>query len=280
MSKRVYLLLALLLVMLPVVMGAAQENIVSIGKAANVDENSVVENVVIIGANAVIRGEVRENVVVIFGDIHLEPTAVVRGDTVAVGGAVIRQSGAQVHGENVSVNVRDLPRFSFGSGFFRPFWWGRGADSIWKVLSVVFLGWVAFWLFPKPVQNVAVAAEAEPLKAVLYGLLGYLAVLPLTIMLVITILGILLVPVLWVGVVLARFLGQVALGLMAGKYIFTYLKREESPVISVVVGLLVLGSITLIPVVGSLASLFYSLLGFGAVLWTRFGKDNSLTNER
>ena len=280
MKNRALLLAIVLLVMTPVLMGAAQENIVSIGKSATVEEGAyLATNVVVIGADATIKGTVAENVVVIFGNIYLEPTAVVRGDTVAVGGSVIRQPGSTVYGENVSVNVGTLPQYAFRPGRYWPIRMGWGTRSIWTMLSVVFLGWAVFWLFPKNVTKVAVVAEAEPLKAVLYGLLGYLAVIPVSIMLLITIIGILFIPFVWIGVLVGRFLGQVALGLLVGRHIFTYLKREESPAVHVVVGLLTLGLITLLPVVGSLASLFFGLLGFGAVLWTRFGREQHKTGE-
>lgn len=278
MKLRVLMFTVLLVLMMPLVVGAAQDNIVHIGSDGFVEENQTTSNVVIIGANAVIKGRVTENVVVIFGDIHLESTAVVEGDVVSVGGAVIKQPGAQTRGENISLDIASLSQIRFPRlGHFWPLRYGWSTSySLWKVLSIVFLGWVVFWLFPRPVANVATAVTTEPLKAVLYGFLGYLALVPLTLMLVITILGILAVPVLWVGVLVGRLLGQVALGLLAGKYILKALNREQGDVVSVVVGMLALGLLTVLPVVGGLASLFYSLLGFGAVLWTRFGRQSAI----
>ena len=220
---------------------------------------------------SIIEGHVRDSVVVIFGNIYLEPNAIVDGSVVSVGGSLDRKQGAQIGGEQVSLgigdlNISNLPRFNRSFRFFSPI------ASLWKVLSIVFLGWVVFWLFPVPILRIGQAAQAEPLKAVLFGLLGYLAVIPLSIMLLITLVGIPLIPFLWLALLVGRFIGQVALGLIAGRYLAHKLNREMTDAWVVVMGLFVLGLITIIPVAGGLASLFYSLLGFGAVIWTKFGR--------
>jgi len=253
--------------LLPALAGAAsQDSIVRFGEDAEVPQGTTVDtNVVVFNGNATVRGRVRENVVVIMGDIYLEQEAVVDGNVVAVGGRVIKSPTARIGGENVSLgagNFRFMPHMNFSFGRH------VGVGSVWRLLSIVFLGCVLYWLLPAPVVKVAGTASADPLKSVLYGLLGYLAVIPLTIMLIITIVGIMALPLLWASVFAGRFLGQVALGLLAGKLIAERLNLSSSGVAHVLLGLLTLGLFTLIPVVGGLMSLFYSLLGFGAVVWT------------
>ena len=264
-----YLVTALFLVvlLLPALAGAAsQDSIVRFGEDAEVPLGTTVDsNVVVFNGNATVRGRVRENVVVIMGDIYLEQDAVVDGNVVSVGGRIVKSPTAHIGGENVSLgagNLRFMPHMQFS--FARR----AGAGSVWRLLSVMFLGWVFFWLLPAPIVKVARTASADPLKSVLYGLLGYLAVIPLTIMLIITIVGIMALPLLWASVFAGRFLGQVALGLLAGKLISERLNLSWSSAAHVLLGLLALGLFTLIPVVGSLMSLFYGLLGFGAVVWT------------
>lgn len=271
--KNIVILFVLIMMVFPTFTGAAsQDDIVMMGKDAHVPAGNVLSgSVVVIGADAVIEGHVRDSVVVIFGNIRLESNAIVDGAVVSVGGSLDRKDGAQIGGEQVSLglgdlNIGNLPHVNMPFRFFSPL------ASLWKVLSIVFLGWVIFWLFPAPVLNIGAAAQAEPLKAVLFGLLGYLAVIPLTIMLLITLVGIPLIPLFWLAILVGRFMGQVALGLIAGRYLSHKLNHEMTDALVVVMGLLVLGLVTIIPVVGGLASLFYSLLGFGAVLWTKFGR--------
>ncbi|MDP3487943.1 MAG: hypothetical protein Q8S19_08435 [Bacillota bacterium] len=276
--KKIAILLALVvMIAFPSAAAAAsQDNIVMVGKDAHVSAGTILSgSVVVIGADAIIEGHVRDSVVVILGNIHLEPNAVVDGSVVSVGGSLNRKAGAQIGGEQVSlglgdINIGNLPRFNMSFRFFSPI------ASLWKVLSIVFLGWVVFWLFPDPVIKISQAAQAEPLKAVLFGLLGYLAVIPVSIMMLMTLVGIPLIPFLWLALLVGRFIGQVALGLLAGRYLAHKLNREMTDAWVVVLGLFVLGLATIIPVAGGLATLFYSLLGFGAVIWTKFGRVSAV----
>ena len=276
MNKKLILAFLCALLLIPLLVGftvGGDDNIITIGKDVTVDANSfVTNNVVVVGGNATIRGQVQENVVVVFGNIYLEPGAVVRGDAVAVFGSVVRQGDAQVYGESVSVdigslNIRDMRFLGMRGGMW------TGTRSIWRVFWVVLLGLIVMWMAPRAVAGVSVAVAADPVKSLLYGLLSYLALIPMTIVMLISLLGIPLIPFLWLAVAVGRLLGQVALALIAGRYMLRQRHSgSQSDSVSVGVGLLVLGVITLIPVLGGFAGLFYSLVGFGAVVWTRFGR--------
>ncbi len=265
MKKYLVAMLFVAALFLPALANAApQDSIVRMGEDALVPAGTTIDgNVVVFNGNATVRGRVRENVVVIMGNIDLQEEAVVDGNVVAVGGRVTKSPTAQVGGENVSLgagNIRPMPHMQFT--------YARhvGVGSLWRLLSIMFLGWVLFWLLPAPVVKVTGVASADPLKSVLYGLLAYLAVIPLSVMLLITIVGIPFIPLFWATVFAGRFLGQVALGLLAGRVIAERLNKSWSDAAHVLLGLLVLGVFTLIPVVGSLISLFYGLLGFGAAV--------------
>lgn len=275
MKKTLVILLALVIFAFPTLAAAAQDSIVMAGKEAHVPAGSVHSgSVIVFGSNAIIEGRVRDDVVVIFGDLHLEAEAVVDGDVVVVGGSLVRKPGSQIGGEQVSIGLGDINIGSIPHMNLRPFRWMSPLAAVWRVLAIAFMGWVVFWLFPGSVSKVSVAAQAEPLRAVLYGLLAYLAMIPLSLVFLITIVGIPVIPLLWLALFVGRFLGQVALALLAGRYLAKQLNREMADALSVVLGLLVLGIVTIIPVVGGLAALFYGLLGFGSVVWTKFGRNS------
>lgn len=278
MKKPLVVLMFLIVLVMPTLVGAAaQENIVTVGKDTEVPAGTTVSgNVVVFGATATIRGRVRESVVVILGNIYLEEEAVVDGNVVAVGGSVIKKATAQIGGENISLGVGDI---NFAPRLRWPGYRRVGVRSLWTLLSIVFLGWVIFWLFPQPVLKIALAVDHDPLKSVLYGLLAYLAMIPLSIMLLITIIGIPVIPFLWIAMIIGRFFGQVALGLLAGRFLAQKLNQSWLDAAQVVAGLLGLGILTFIPVLGGLVSLFYGLLGFGAVIWTRFGREPVIKGE-
>lgn len=253
-------------------------NIILTGQDAHVPANTQVENVVVFGANARISGRVLGEVVSIGGSVYLDSTAIVDGTAVAIGGTIELSPGAQVYGEQVSVGLGSLGQLWPRLGSFGFSRW-RYSFAFGRLLTVVFLGCIVFWLFQQPVERIAGSVNLNPAKATLFGLLAYLAVIPLTILFVITILGIPLVPILWLLVFVARFMGQVALGLLAGRWLAPYLKLEVTDMALALLGLVVLALISFLPVVGGLASLFYGLIGFGAALWSRLGTKLPVINK-
>ncbi|MBS3950753.1 MAG: hypothetical protein KGZ53_08870, partial [Peptococcaceae bacterium] len=108
--KKIIILLALIIMVFPSFAGAAsQDDIVMMGQDAHVAAGNVLSgSVVVIGADAVIEGHVRDSVVVIFGNIRLESNAIVDGSVVSVGGSLDRKEGAQVGGEQVSLGLGDI----------------------------------------------------------------------------------------------------------------------------------------------------------------------------
>lgn len=279
MKKLLTLFLALLVCLaVPATALAAEPNsIVVSGRDATVAAGTEVDSVVVLSGDAHIAGRVTETVVAIGGSIYLEPGAEVYGDAVSLGGTINLQGDARIGGQQVSMGSFSLDNIHIGPFFSN--WLGFNL-SVWRLLSLLFLGLIVFWLVPQHVHRSSAAVELNPLRSVIFGLLGYLALIPMTILLLITVLGIPLIPVLWLLVVAGRLLGQVALGLLAGRWLAPKLNLQTTDIYQLLLGLLVLGLITAIPVVGGLASLFYGLVGFGAALWTRFGtKAAALTKE-
>lgn len=254
-------------------LSSVPDSIVVSGEDVHVAKDKEVTSVVVIGGSATIEGRVTDAVVAIAGSIYLKPGAIVDGDVVAVGGTVHKEGDARVGGEQVSLGIPSLQNMKFGRlplGLLGGNWFSF-SFSVWRILAVIFLGWMTYWLFPRHSNEVMSAISADPAKSVLFGLLGYLALLPLTIILIITLLGIPLVPLLWLAVAAGRFLGQVALGLLVGRYLAVRLNFQVSDIYHTLLGLFALGAVVALPVVGGIASLFYGLVGFGAVIWTRFG---------
>lgn len=249
---------------------AGPNNIVLTGQDAHLAADMQAENVVVIGADAHISGRVLGEVVAIGGSVYLDSTAIVDGTAVALGGKVEMSPGAQVYGEQVSVGLSSLGGLLPGLNKLGFLQW-KQRFALGRLLLILFLGWIVLWLFPQPVGRITSTLNANPAKATMFGLLAYLAIIPLTILFIITILGIPLVPILWLALLGARLLGQAALGLLAGRWLAPYLKLEAADMALAMLGLLVLALISFLPVIGGLASLFYGLVGFGAAVWTRFG---------
>lgn len=297
--KRMFALLVLALVLLPATALAATagdtENVVSFGHSVTVGPNEtatgvvvfggsanmqgtdlgdlavfggsatvdgpVTGNVVVFGGSPVINNRVGGNLVVFGGTAHLQDGAEIMGDVFSIGGSTERTGNAVVHGS-----------ISSGFGLFGGWHFLSGAFDVWRLFSAIFLGLIFFWLFPLATNRAASAVVGNPAKAALAGFVGYLAIVPAIILLALTLIGIPFIPIFLLAILVARLFGQVALALLAGKWIISrFQSGGASEWILVVLGLLGLGLISLIPVVGVFASLFYSLVGFGGVILTRFG---------
>ena len=205
---------------------------IAVGQDVRIErDEEVTEAVVVVGGNLIIDGRVREGVFVAGGDLHLSPTADVRGEIVLVGGQLTRDAGARQIG---SVNY-----ISFGEWWRREFgWWptirfgefGRWVSLIATVARIsilVLLMAVLLVVARAPVARVGRAAMAEPLRALLVGFAAEIFFVPALVAaaigLAITIIGIpfvfLLVPIAIVVAVFAFVLGFTALSCRLGEWV-------------------------------------------------------------
>jgi hypothetical protein len=78
---------------------------------SSIDEKQYVESdVVVLNGTLRIAGEIRGNVLAIFGDVELESTAVVSGNVISVDGKVWRKNGSNVTGDIVETEASDNNR--------------------------------------------------------------------------------------------------------------------------------------------------------------------------
>ena len=249
--------------------GSVYGNVIAFGGGPRLESGEVKSDIVGFGGGATVDSLVGGNIISFGGSTSLLANAVVNGDIFTVGGSLNRSAGAVVNGSvnsplnmNLSWTGSSLPGLTFfGFSLFR----------IWSLLVVVLLGWLIYARLPKHVTQVANTMTLDPAKAVIFGFIGYLAIVPLMLLMVVTIVGIPLVPVLLMAVAVGRLLGQIALGLVAGHWLAARLNLETASVAVVLFGLTTLGMLSLVPGIGFALSLFYGLVGFGAVLRSRFG---------
>jgi hypothetical protein len=194
-------------------------------------DEEVTDAAIVVGGSLDIEGRVRDGVVVVGGNLHLASTADVRGDVVLVGGTITRDPGAQLTGGVNYVSFGEWSRRNFG-------WWpsvrfgevGRWLSLAGTVARVSVLGVlmaVMLIVARAPVARVGRAALAEPLRALVIGLVAEIFFVPLlvaaSIGLVLTIIGIpfvaVLVPIAIVILVFAFVLGFTALACRVGEWI-------------------------------------------------------------
>ena len=185
------------------------------GGAVDVSQNERVEgDVVAIGGNVNVDGEVTGDVVAVMGGLTLGPHAVVRGEVTAVGGPFKRDPQAQVFGKvnevGIGANGQTIPLYGvnirdmlFGSLASRV---GRFATTLVRVLMFVLFALIVTAVAQRPVQQIAARISAEPVRAGLVGLLAeilFVPVLVVTILaLVVSIIGIPLLVLVPFGIIL------------------------------------------------------------------------------
>ena len=246
-------------------------DLVKMGESLRIGPDEVVRgDVVILGGNLRVDGEIVGGAVVVGGNIEAGPQASIGGEAVAVGGRVDAAPGASVRGGIVSLNFLPAP-------LFRGLDWGRAHRVATLVGDFFTLG---FWLLAAALFLVFVSErlrrartglEAAFLKCFGLGVLGLtgglFAALVAIVLLAITLIGIplaLLLAFLCAGLLAAALITG---ALLVGDKVCSALNvRSRSQFLHTVVGILTLLLPKLLADVLSLAVPFSGGLSFALYL--------------
>lgn len=230
-------------------------------------------------------------VAVFGGDLTVRSSATIEGGLSIFGGQLIQENGAIIKGEVhsfksplVGAMVPGIalaalradrgakhdgaPRKALISGF---------------LVGLCLLPFLATLFFPGQVEAVAAAASADFWRALGVGLLIEMAIVPATLALAVSVIGIPFIPVAYAALAAAFIMGMAAFFLLMARRAFLNLGKPVPPTIKAV-GLAGAGTAAisiaggLLPVVGGVLglALFLTLccgmtLGLGAVWLTRLG---------
>lgn len=274
-------------------------DLVRMGESLVVPAGQLVKgDAVVIGGNLDVYGTVNGDAVVVGGTLHLHDGCVVHGEAVAVAGTVVKEDGAAVGGQEVSIGmgIEKILPWSWTHRTYSP---GRSAwlavrKGLIRLVLTLFAVLVFVDLFSRPTARVANKIREDYFRT---GLAGMLAVIltPVSILvLVISIVGILLLPFLGILIGIAFVWGWVAVSLATGRTLggrfFPDLGTPRLQALlgaallytTVFAGELILGlggffafaGWTLV-IAGKVITTVAFLIGFGAVLMTRFGRRGS-----
>ena len=123
---------------------------------------------------------------------------------------------------------------------------------------------------PPRMKELSTELKAQPVKSALVGFLGALALIPITLVLTITVIGIPVAAALLLVAALAAILGFTAVASEIGLKVPVMRGRKTQAVV-LALGLLILLTLTSLPVLGWLVAIPAAPMGFGAALLTRFG---------
>ena len=244
-------------------------------------EGTVREEMVVIAGGATLAGSARVqgDAVVLGGTVKVEEGATVGGDLVVLGGGLDVHPNFEPGGEQVSVGTipaggilaEVIPWFTHGLFLGRPI--VPGLSWIWIVVAILAVLYLLInFVFPGPVHACAQALEDKPLSVGLVGMLVLLLIAPVSLMLTVTVIGLVLIPFLWVLILVAGLIGGVGVARWLGNRILP----EESPenrvdaARSLLVGFALITLVYMIPVLGFVAWSVLGVLALGAAATESF----------
>jgi hypothetical protein len=236
--------------------GAARASVQSIDHGGTYVGDVIVEpgqtvdgDITVVFGDATIAGTVNGDVNVIGGTAQERPGALITGQ--------VNMLGGDVAGDVVPWAPRHVVRDAFGAD----------VSVLWRIAwDVVVL--LVFLVFPIRTRIALERLERHPGLCAATGLLGWVAVLPLAGLLLVSILLIPLIPVEFVAIVVGVFIGKAALSLLVGRRLMELMNASHTatPLASLVAGLVLLTAAELVPFVGGLVTLLIGLVGLGATI--------------
>jgi anti-sigma factor RsiW len=154
-------------------------------------------------------------------------------------------------------------------------WLGAGSDAIFKenerVLRHMAFGvlvLLAFLLFPVRVRVALSRVEKHPGISAVIGILALVAVVPVAILLVLSIIGIPLVALEFAALFAGWWIGQAAVSLLIGRRLFELVMPQTTPsaLAALVLGLVVVTAAELVPIVGWAVTATVFVVGLGATI--------------
>jgi hypothetical protein len=219
---------------------------------------------VYVPAGQVVTGDVNT----VFGDAEIAGT--VTGDCNAIFGTCTVDDGGHVGGKINSVNndfVRAFVPWAVGR---------RGASGIvaeqdhrlvGKLLgsAIVIL---AFLLFPLRMRVALDRVERHPALSAVTGFLGALAAIPIGFVLLVSIIGIPLIPLEIAAIFAFLWIGTGAIALLVGRRLCELVMpaATPSPLVALVIGLVIVSAAEIVPFVGWMVTAIVCLVGLGSAI--------------
>jgi hypothetical protein len=255
----------------------------------------VEEDAVVFGGNLEIHGVVEGDAHAFGGNVVLHEGAAVEGDVSAIGGTVIRADGTLVEGSTESFSGGSIGTLVAGeikNSLKQSFGHAERTEEpqvaahvkeraqnldggivgfILRFAALFGLGFLGQMFFPARMKELSTEITSQPVKSALTGLLGFVALIPITAVLAITLIGIPVAVLLWLVVPVVVALGLAVLASEIGLKVPVMRGRKTQAAV-LALGLLILLTVGSIPGIGAVVLALSTLVAFGAIIRTRFGQ--------
>jgi hypothetical protein len=279
--------------------GTVDGDVAAFGGGVAVAESATVTGqIASFGGSLDIKGKAGDDLACFGGSVNLGPKASVDGDVASMGGKVNKAEGAKVKGEIKNLSLGALDQFIPGAVQGVQPWQEhpRPAHRVFGfVTAVVVIAAIGFLVllvalfFPRHIERISGAVERDFWTAAGAGMLVEIALGPALLLMVVSILGIPLIPIAVLLLLGAVLMAYAAFGLT----VFRKLTHAIDPahyaaIAAIMLGYALLNALYLlasllriVPHLGFLAGLFIAInilvtwfgltVGLGAVWRTRFG---------
>jgi hypothetical protein len=247
-------------------LGYSTDNIFKNGENVIIEKGTVVNNIICFNGDVTLDGQVSENLVVINGNVFLNRNSSINGDILVIGGEVKRSRNAKVLGGITTISNNEINNIVNSILLYKPKELSllQHLPSVFN-LSILFIILLTVILFPKIIGDISFATETKPWKSLLTGLTGYLLILPISLLLLFSFVGIMLIPFYFILLFLLYFLGSIAITQLIGKRVALLLKIKNLPILwETLIGLILITLLKNIYIFGTVLTLTINIFALGA----------------
>lgn len=283
-------------------------NLVAINSIVIVKENAIITgDIVLIGSSININAEVNGSLIAFGGVVNLFENTIIHGDLVTPGSETFRAEGAEVYGQLMTSELKDLKDSAKIDDIealldaidvpaqpdrINPintvFTQNSILNPIARVLWIIFSSFIVsvasvfvVLVFRKRTKVISQTIKDNPLESGGFGLVTLIVIFPiLTVIFGILAITIILLPVsllVFIIMALVGFIGWVMSCIEIGRMVVSAIKRDWSDEVIAGIGTFIMTfvimGINLIfwDIVGWMIGMVVTALGVGALLLTRFG---------
>jgi uncharacterized RDD family membrane protein YckC len=233
-------------------------------------------DVVAVMGNVFVNSRVDRSVVAVMGSIELGPSAEIGGDVAVIGGELIKDPRAIVHGGIENVLGGLVAHLPFTHAWLhrcllygRPLALGPGLEWAWGLaLGFLVLYVLLGLLFPRAIEQCATTFERHPGESLVTSLAAILLGPVVTILLLLTLIGVLAVPFLVAALIGAVLFGKAGMLAWIGRRCAPFLgSRPPHTVLAILVGGALVLALYCVPIVGFIVWFLLALLALGVALY-------------
>lgn len=251
---------------------ADAKSIFKIGRNINIAGGQQVDSAITLGGQITISGLVDHHVVAVAGSVVLTSEAIVRGNVVCIGGVVVQGNGSQVYGKITEINSSNFLTAVSAAFYDESQEWSPLADIIYFCFFILIFTLAALtaFLFPRTLEAIIFSMEGNKTKSFFCGVLGLLILAPFFMLLILSFIGIPLIPLAFSLILLIFVFGFIAVSALIGRLILTkaFRNHKKSLIREMMLGFIVWWIVGRVPFhIGAITTSVLITMGFGGVLF-------------